>query len=59
MVVTETMKGVDVGFMKLGNEGMKVGERVLAITNLNLNKCSLEIAESARGRNELWKCFPK
>jgi len=53
------MKGANVGFMKLGNEGMKVGEVVLAITDVNLNKRSLEIAEGARGRNELWKSFPK
>jgi len=53
------MKRVDVGFIELGNEGVKVGEVVLAITDVNLNKCSLEIAKSARGRNELWKCFPK
>jgi len=53
------MKGANVGFMELGNEGMKVREVVLAITDVNLNKRSLEIAEGARDRNELWKCFPK
>ena len=53
------MKGANVGFIELGNQGMKVREAVLAITNVNLNKRSLEIAEGTRGRNELWKSFPK
>ena len=48
MVVTEIMKRADVGFMELGNKGMKVGEAVLAITSINLDKRSLEIAEGAR-----------
>jgi hypothetical protein len=48
MVVTEIMKRADVGFMELRNEGMKVGEDVLAITGINLDKRSLEVVEGAR-----------
>ena len=59
MVVIEIAEGVNVGFMGLGNEGMKVGEGVFAITSVNLNKRSLEIVEGARSRDELWKSFPK
>jgi hypothetical protein len=59
VIVTEITERADVGFMELGNEGMEVGEAVLAITGINLNERSLEIIEGARGRNELWKSFPK
>ena len=59
MVVIEITKGMNVGFMGLGNEGAKVGEGVLAITNISLDKRSLEIPEGARSGDELWKCFPK
>ena len=59
MVVAEIAEGVNVGIMGLGDEGMKVGEGVLAITSVNLNKRSLEIVEGARRRVELWKSFPK
>lgn len=59
MVVTEIAKRADVGFMELGNKRMKVGEAVLAITGINLDKRSLEIAKGARSRYELWKSFPK
>ena len=48
VVVTEIMKRADVRFMELGNKGMKVREAVLAITSVNLDKRSLEIAEGAR-----------
>ena len=59
MVVTEIMKKVDVRFMELGNKGVKVRVAVLAISNVNLNKCHLEVVESARSQNKLWKSFPK
>ena len=48
VVVTEIAKRADVGFMELGNKRMKVGEAVLAITGVNLDKRSLEIAKGAR-----------
>jgi len=59
MIVVEIAKGVNVGFMELGNEGMKVGEGVLAISSIDRNKRSLEIVEGARRRIELRKRFPK
>jgi hypothetical protein len=59
VVVTEIVKRVDVRSVELGNKGMKVREAVLAITGINLDKRSLEIAEGARSQYELWKSFPK
>jgi hypothetical protein len=49
---------VNIGFTELGSEGMKVGDAVLAV-NIHPDERSLEIAEGARSRGELWKSFPK
>lgn len=49
---------MNIGFTELGNEGMKVGDAILAVI-IHLDERSLEIAEGARSGDELWKCFPK
>ena len=59
MVVVEVAEGLHGGAMSRRDKGVKIGDAILAKTNVGADKRSFEVRKCARWRSELRESFPK